>query len=125
MSTGLRTLNCFVCLCCLWAGALPALATTWQEYRAAGLRSFENTDYLESAEHFEMALIAAHEVQASPQELGVILERITTAYFAAGLFRTAQSAIEQWDGILKTSAGEPWVYQQRAEKRVMARALRS
>ncbi len=116
MSAGLRTLNCFVCLFCLWAGALPALATTWQEYRDAGLLAFENADYLESAEHFEMALIAAHEGQASPQEFGVILERITTAYFAAGLFRTAQDAIVQWDGILKTSAGEPWVYQQRTDR---------
>ncbi len=74
MSIGLKPLNCFVCLFCLWAGALPALAATWQEYRDAGLLAFENADYTESAEHFETALIAAHEAQASHQELGVILE---------------------------------------------------
>ena len=116
MSAGLRTLNCFVCLFCLWAGALPALATTWQEYRDAGLLAFENTDYLEAAEHFEMALIAVHEAQAGPQNLGVILERLTSAYFAAGLFRSAQDVIEQWDGILKTSADEPWVRKQRTDR---------
>ncbi len=116
MPAGLRTLNCFVCLFFLWAGALPALAATWQEYRDAGLLAFENADYPESAEHFEMALIGAHEAQASHQELGVILERLTTAYFATRWFRSAQAAIVQWDGILKTSAGEPWVYQQRADR---------
>ncbi len=73
MFIGLKPLNCFVCLFCLWAGALPALAATWQEYKDAGLLAFENADYTESAEHFEMALIAAHEAQASHQELGVIL----------------------------------------------------
>ena len=63
-----------------------------------------------------MALMAAHEAQASPQELGVILERLTTAYFATRWFRSARDSIVQWDGILKTSAGEPWVYQQRADR---------
>ncbi len=116
MSAGLRTLSCFVCLFCLWAGALPALAATWQEYRDAGLLAFENADYQESVEHFEMAFTAAHEAQASPQKLGVILERLTTAYFATRWFRSARDSIVQWDGILKTSAGEPWVNQQRADR---------
>ena len=116
MSIGLKPLNCFICLFCLWAGALPALAATWQEYRDAGHLAFENADYTESAEHFEMALIAAHEAQASHQELGVILERLTTAYFATRWFRSARDSIVQWDGILKTSAGEPWVDQQRADR---------
>lgn len=112
MSAELRPLKCVICLFCLWVGALPAQATTWQEHRDAGFLAFDNADYRESAEHFELALTAAHEGQASAQEVGVILERLTTAYFAARLFRSARDSILQWDGILKTSAGEPWVYQQ-------------
>lgn len=116
MSAGLRPLNFLVCLVCLWAGTLPALATTWQEYRDAGLRAYANTDYMESAEQLEKALAAAHESQASPEELGAILENLTSAYFAGGWFRRARDSIAQWDGVLEASGDEPWVSQQRADR---------
>ena len=100
MSIGLRPLNCFVCLVCLWAGTMPALAATWQEHRDAGFLAFTSADYMVSAEHLEKALTAAHEGQASAQERGVILEKLTTSYLAARWFRRARNSISQWDGIL-------------------------
>lgn len=116
MSAGLRPLKLLVCLACLWAGTLPALAATWQEYRDAGFRAFANTDYLASAEHLEKALAAAHDSQASPQELGEILDRLSNAYFAGGWFRRARDSIAQWDDVLEASGNEPWVSQQRTDR---------
>ena len=116
MSLGSRPLACLVCLVCLWAGVQPALAATWQEHRDAGFLAFANADYMVSAQHLETALITAHEEQASAQERGTILEKLTTSYLAARWFRRARNSISQWDGILKTSPGEPWVFQQRIDR---------
>jgi len=116
MSIGLRSLASLVFLVCLWAGTQPALAATWQEHRDAGFFAFANADYMVSAQHLETALATAPEGQASAQERGMILEKLTTSYFATRWFRRARNSISQWDGILKTSAGEPWVYQQRADR---------
>ncbi len=116
MSIGLKPLNCFVCLVCLWAGTQPALAATWQEHRDAGFLAFTNADYMVSAEHLEKALTAAHEGQASTQERGLILEKLTTSYLAARWFRRARDSISQWDNILERSPVEPWVFQQRIDR---------
>ena len=116
MSIGLRPLVCLVCLVCLWAGTRPALAATWQEHRDAGFLAFANADYMVSAQHLEKALTTAHEGRASAQERGMILEKLTTSYFAARWFRRARNSISQWDGILATSPVEPWVFQQRIDR---------
>ncbi len=119
MSIGLRSLTSFVCLACLvglWAGTQPALAATWQEHRDAGFLAFANADYMVSAKHLEKALTTAHEGQASAQERGMILEKLTTSYFATRWFRRARNSISQWDGVLKTSPGAPWVFQQRIDR---------
>jgi hypothetical protein len=116
MSIGSKPLACFVCLVCLWAGTQPALAATWQEHRDAGFVAFANADYMVSAEHLEKALATAHEGQASAQERGVILEKLTTSYLAARWFRRARNSISQWDGILETSPGEPWAFRQRIDR---------
>jgi hypothetical protein len=123
MSIGLRSLTSFVCLACLvglWAGTQPALAATWQEHRDAGFLAFANADYMVSAQHLEKALTTAPEGQASAQERGMILEKLTTSYLAARWFRRARNSISQWDGILKASAGEPWAFQQRNDRDSLA-----
>ncbi len=116
MSAGLRPLIRLVCLVCLLAAAEPALAATWQEYRDAGFHAFANTDYSASAEQLEKALAAAHDSQASPQELGEILDTLSNAYFAAGWFRRTRDSIAQWDHVLEASGDEAWVSQQRANR---------
>ena len=116
MSIGLKPLNCLVCLVCLWAGTQPALAAAWQEHRDAGFLAFTNADYMVSAEHLEKALTAAHEGQASAQERGLILEKLTTSYLAAKWFRRARDSILQWGNILERSPVEPWVVQQRIDR---------
>jgi len=116
-----RPLACFVCLVCLlWAGTQPAPAATWQEHKEAGFLAFANADYMVSAQHLEKALTTAPEGQASAQERGRILETLATSYLAARWFRRARNSISQWDGILKASAGEPWVFQQRIDRDSLA-----
>ena len=120
VSIGFRSLAGFACLVCLLAGTQPALAATWQEHRDAGFLAFANADYMVSAQHLEKALTTAPEGQASSQERGRILETLATSYLAARWFRRARNSISQWDGILKASAGEPWVFQQRIDRDSLA-----
>ena len=120
VSIGFRSLASFVCLVCLLAGTPPALAATWQEHRDAGFLAFANADYMVSAQHLEKALTTAPEGQASAQERGMILEKLTTSYLAARWFRRARNSISQWDGVLETSAGEPWAFQQRNDRDSLA-----
>lgn len=120
MSVWSRALTCYLCILCLLTGPPPAAAGTWQEERDAGFLAFSNADYAEATEHFEKALASAREAQASPEELGVILERLTTAYFAVRLFRRARDSIAEWDGILEASAGEPWAERQRTDRDVLS-----
>ena len=120
VSIGFRSLASFVCLVCLLAGTPPALAATWQEHRDAGFLAFANADYMVSAQHLEKALTTAPEGQASAQERGMILEKLTTSYLAARWFRRARNSIWQWDGVLETSAGEPWAFQQRNDRDSLA-----
>ena len=116
----IRALICFICILGPLTGAGLARAETWQEQRDAGFLAFSNADYAESAEHLEKALAGARAGQASPEQLGSILERLTTAYFAVRLFRRAKGSIAQWDEILEASAGEPWAEQQRTDRDVLA-----
>jgi len=120
VSIGFRSLASFVCLVCLLAGTQPALAATWQEHRDAGFLAFANADYTVSAQHLEKALTTAPEGQASAQERGLILEKLTTSYLATRWFRRARNSIWQWDGILETSTGEPWAFQQRNDRDSLA-----
>jgi hypothetical protein len=119
----LRALACVVFLSCLGSGPsgpAPALAATWQDVRDAGFRAFSDTDYLEAARLLEKALAGAREDQASAEDRGVILHRLTTAYFAARFFRRARASIVRWDEILVAAAGEPWAEQQRVDRDVLA-----
>lgn len=120
MFSQLRALSFVLCLPCFGIGALPALAVTWQEERDAGVLAFSNADYAEAAERLERAFAAAREGQASPEELGAILEKLTTAHFAVRRFRRARDSIVQWDAILDASAGEAWVEDQRTDRDVLA-----
>lgn len=120
MSVRSRALTCCLCILCLLTGPPPAAAGAWQEERDAGFLAFSNADYAEATEHFEKALAGAREGQASPEELGVILERLTTAYLAVRLFRRARDSIAEWDGILEASAGEPWAERQRTDRDVLS-----
>lgn len=120
MLSRLKTLACLLCLLALPAGAQAAAAATWQEQRDAGIRAFSNADYAGAAERLAAALTAARDGQASPEELGAILERLTTAYFAVRLFRRAEDSIAEWDAILAASADQPWAVQQRDQRDVLA-----
>ena len=96
------------------------LAATWQEDRDTGFLAFSNADYRDAVEHLKRALGTAEKGGASAQELGLILEKLTTSYFATGWFRPARDTISKWDSILQASAGEPWVPQQRADRNRLA-----
>jgi hypothetical protein len=115
-TAALRALACAVFLLCLGGG--PALAASWQEVRDAGFRAFSDTDYREAARLLEQALAGAREAQASAEDRGVMLHRLTTAYFAARFFRRARASIARWDEVLVASAGEPWAEQQRVDRDV-------
>lgn len=117
-TAALRALACAVFLLCLGGG--PALAASWQEVRDAGFRAFSDTDYREAARLLEQALAGAREAQASAEDRGVMLHRLTTAYFAARFFRRARASIARWDEVLVASAGEPWAEQQRVDRDVLA-----
>jgi len=116
ISSRSKLLALFVCLFALWAGALPALAASWQEHRDAGFLSFSNADYRDAVEHLKRAIDAAEEEGASAEELGLILEKLTTSYFATGWFGPAEDTISKWDKVLQASAGEPWVPQQQVDR---------
>jgi hypothetical protein len=119
-TTALRALACAAFLLCLGGGPAPAFAASWQEVRDAGFRAFSDTDYTEAARLLERALAGAREGQASAEDRGVMLHRLTTAYFAARFFRRARASIARWDEILVASAGEPWAEQQRVDRDVLA-----
>lgn len=114
MSHATRPLALLAFLVSLWAGLGFAVAATWQEHRDAGFLAFANADYAASAEHLERALARAEQSQASAQERGIILERLTTSYLATRWFRRAGNAISRWDRILADSRGESWAYEQRS-----------
>lgn len=112
----LRLLPLFVCLFCLWAGALPALAATWQEHRDAGFLAFSKADYGQAVDHLKKAIGPAEKEGASAEELSEMLEILATVYFANGWVRPAQDMISKWRSILLASAGEPWVPEQRVDR---------
>lgn len=120
MLSRLKTLACLLCFLALPAGPQAVAAATWQEQRDAGIRAFNDADYAAAAERLAAALTPARDAQASPEELGAILERLTTAYFAIRLFSRAQDSIAEWDVILAASADEPWAAQQRSQRDVLA-----
>lgn len=113
-------LACLLCVLAFSAGTQAAAAATWQEQRDAGLRAFADADYAGAAERLATALTAARDHQASPEEEGAILERLTTAYFAVRLFSRAEDAIAEWDAILAASADEPWAVRQRGQRDVLS-----
>lgn len=116
-------LNCVVCLVgllCLSAMMSPARAASWQEQRDAGFLAFSNADYAAAAGLLEKAVAAARDGQASPQEMGEMYQRLTTAYLATRWFGRAQATITQWDSVLEAAADEPWVVQQREDRDVLA-----
>jgi len=120
MSSRFRALAYLLCLLALPAGTQAAAAASWQEQRDAGLRAFSDADYAESAERLAAALAAARQGEASPEELGAILDRLTTAYFAVRQFRRAEASIAEWDAILAAAADQPWAAEQRSQRDVLA-----
>ena len=120
MSSRLRAFAYVLCLLALPAGTQAAAAASWQEQRDAGNQAFSEADYAGSAERFAAALTAAREGGAKPEDLGAILERLTTAYFAVRQFSRAEASIAEWDAILAEEADQPWAAEQRGQRDVLA-----
>ncbi len=117
----LKALLFVACLCCV---SIPGgQAATWPEHEVAGFRAFDTGDYLGAVEQFEAALIFAYEEQASPRDLGAILENLATVYFAVGRHQDAWASIQRWDKILAQSANEPWVPEQQIVRDPLARLI--
>ena len=117
----LKPLLCVICFLCL---SIPgAQGASWPEYKIAGFSAFDNGDYLGAVEQFEAALTIAYDEQAPAQDLGAILENLATVYFAVGRHQDAWASIERWDGILKLSADEPWLPEQKVVRDPLARLI--
>jgi hypothetical protein len=90
-----------------------AQAETWRERQFAGYSAFDSGDLAGAVTHFEAALTLASEEPAAAQDMGAILESLTTAYYAVGRQREAWDTLGRWDRILEKFADEPWTSDQR------------
>ncbi len=106
------------CLGLLALGGLaePAIGAPWDEHKAAGLRAFDQGDQAKAIQQLEAAVYYGRRQAAPQEELGLLLEDLTTAYLVAERYQRARNAIDRWDAILASNAMEPWQPKQQATR---------
>lgn len=103
---------CLAGLFALGGWAPPALGADWKEHQAAGIRAFDQGDHSKAIQQLEAAVYYGRRQTAPQEDLGLLLEDLTTAYLVGERYQRARNAIDRWDAILAANSTETWAPKQ-------------